>query len=133
MIGINEEVMNMIVRGGTTSNTAAKWDEPLGASYDLVLEIEVEEMPAVGTTPTSTVKVHTSNTGKRWKDFATVVNGESLASLPYEDFATPIEEDLTTTGPTWVHVAYFTRWFAWFSAGTLESDAEVTVDLIARE
>ncbi len=51
----------------------------------------------------------------------------------YEDFATPVAVDLSTTGRTWVHVACFTRWLAWFSDGTLEADAEVVVDLIARE
>jgi len=50
----------------------------------------------------------------------------------YDDFPTPIAVDLTATGRTWVHVGYFTRWLAWFSSGTLDADAEVVVDLIAR-
>ena len=51
--------------------------------YDPVLEVECEERPNTGTTPAITVKVYTSNTGKRWMEFATVLNGASLGSIPY--------------------------------------------------
>ncbi len=51
----------------------------------------------------------------------------------YTDFATPVTVDLSATGRTWVRVEAFTRWLAWFSAGTLDTDVEVVIDLIARE
>lgn len=92
MIAFNEEVMNMIVRGGTESFTASEWDEGLGSSYDLALEVECEEMPNAGSSPAITVKVYTSNTGKRWMEFATVLNGASLGSIPYFSL-------VTQTGP----------------------------------
>ena len=50
----------------------------------------------------------------------------------YLDFDTPMEISLTETGSRWFHADAFTRFVSCFVSGTLESDAIVTVDLVAK-
>lgn len=50
----------------------------------------------------------------------------------YLDFDSAIEVDLTATGRSTYHVEYFSRWVAWFTSGVLETNAVVTIDIIAR-
>lgn len=50
----------------------------------------------------------------------------------YLDFETRVQVDLSATGKSWFHVSHFTRWIAWFLAGTLESSAVVTIDLVGK-
>ena len=88
MITFTELVMDQLLRGATETFTSAKFDEQLGASYDLVLEVEVEE--ASGATPTITVKSYTSNSGKGFALVNTLVNGGDLSNVatnPYRVYA----------------------------------------------
>ena len=50
----------------------------------------------------------------------------------YVDFDTPAQRTLSSTGTSWFHADSFTRWVMWFVSGTLNADAVVTVDVIAK-
>lgn len=47
-------------------------------------------------------------------------------------FETPMEVDLSVTGATWRHVTAFTRFLGWSTSGTLNTDAVVTLDVVAK-
>lgn len=40
--------------------------------------------------------------------------------------------DLTTETTTWFHVTSFTRFVGWILSGTLDAEAVVTVDIVAK-
>lgn len=48
------------------------------------------------------------------------------------DFPQPIRVPLGRAGRTWFHAPYFTRYVGWSLSGTLDSSAEVTVELLAK-
>lgn len=82
MIASTELVFDQIVRNAATEHfSSPRFDELLGASTDSVVEIEVEE--ATGSPTSITVKWYHSNSGKGFVAQTTIVNGESISSLPY--------------------------------------------------
>ena len=81
-------VFDQLVRGNTEVVSPVEFNDPLGKAFDLVFEVEVEE--SSGTTQTITVKYKTSNSGKAFKDVATIVSAGSPSPLPYRAIGTEI-------------------------------------------
>lgn len=50
----------------------------------------------------------------------------------YVDFAVACETTLASTGTSWFQVDAFTRYVCWFISGTLNSEATVSLDLVAK-
>lgn len=86
MIAFSELVFDQTVRNANNETfSSAKFDELLGSAYDLTLEVEVEE--SSGTSPTITVNVHHSNSGKGFVSLAAVISAANIASPPYRSLA----------------------------------------------
>lgn len=84
----NQLIMDQVVRGNAEVVSSAEFNELLGKAYDLVYEVEVEE--SSGTTQTITVKHKGSNSGKGFRDQATLVNAASIANPPFRAVATAL-------------------------------------------
>lgn len=50
----------------------------------------------------------------------------------YLAFDPAVSVDLTQTGTTWLHRSPFTRPLGWSLSGTLETDAVVSIDVVAK-
>jgi len=82
---LTELVFDQTIRGTTQVLSQPQFNEIMGRGDTLTFEVEVED--ASGTTPTITVAVAHSNSGKLFLPVATTpqINAESIASgaLPY--------------------------------------------------
>lgn len=86
----------------------------LGAAIVLDVVVTVEEA-GTGTTPQILLKHAARN-----------------ATGDYMDFRTPVAVDLTASGQTWAHMDEFTRFLGWELSGTLDTNAVVSVDIVAK-
>lgn len=86
MIGYSELVVDQLIRGTTEFYSSSKYDETLGSTYDMTLEVEVEETS--GSPASITVTWYHSNSGKGFVSLGTPINADTgVTSLPYRSIA----------------------------------------------
>lgn len=83
MITYCELVIDQLIRGNSEIFSSPKWDELLGSSYDMTIELEVEE--TTGTPASITMKWHHSNSGKGFVVLSTPVSADTgvAGTLPF--------------------------------------------------
>ena len=81
----NELVFDETVRGTTEVLSRPEFDDVLGQADEIVYEVEVEE--SGGTSPTLTLRHHSSNSGKGFVAQSALVTTADISTnqLPYRD------------------------------------------------
>lgn len=111
------------------NTTSRVFDEKTLSQGDTMSEDEALDYGAFSTLD---VVIHVSSAATGDSPTLTLKHASYNEAGRYLAFESPVEVSLSATGSTWFRVSAFSRFIGWSLAGTLDTPAVVTLDIVAR-